>query len=64
MRPILLTALVSFLPPAVQAQTVESRAGREATRDSLVTLEETVVSVSRNATNLAATYISVDVLPA
>ena len=32
-------------------------------RDSLVTLDETVVTVSRNATNLAATYVSVDVLP-
>ncbi len=60
MRPILLSAFVSVLPFAVQAQTVESRAGRDAARDSLVTLDETVVSVSRNATNLAATYISVD----
>ncbi|MEY4172328.1 MAG: hypothetical protein RL485_698, partial [Bacteroidota bacterium] len=32
-------------------------------RDSLVTLDETVVTVSRNATSLAATYVSVDVLP-
>ena len=34
-----------------------------ATKDSLITLDETVVTVSRNATNLAATYVSVDVLP-
>ncbi|MFZ9732746.1 MAG: TonB-dependent receptor plug domain-containing protein [Schleiferiaceae bacterium] len=32
-------------------------------RDSLITLDETVVTVSRNATSLAATYVSVDVLP-
>ncbi len=32
-------------------------------RDSLIALDETVVTVSRNATNLAATYVSVDVLP-
>lgn len=34
-----------------------------APKDSLITLDETVVTVSRNATNLAATYVSVDVLP-
>ncbi|MEN9432218.1 MAG: hypothetical protein RL206_1137, partial [Bacteroidota bacterium] len=59
MRRIILFTVAALNVGHLAAQ--ESTKG--APRDSLVTLDETVVTVSRNATSLAATYVSVDVLP-
>ena len=59
MRRIILFTVAALNVGELSAQQRPSAAPK----DSLITLDETVVTVSRNATNLAATYVSVDVLP-
>ncbi len=59
MRRIILFTVAALNVGQLAAQQRSSAAPN----DSLITLDETVVTVSRNATNLAATYVSVDVLP-